>query len=186
MTTTEKCVEIYQQKQMIHHVAQETGLPWHVVYQHLKKAGVLSVETRMVSGSHTDRMGAFYEAEFLKLVPSAQCQNDKQRQYEFDFLVGEAKVEIKSSSSYIAPSGRKHWKFRVFTRGSKTRTADFYVCFGRNDNDDDKNYSVFCFPSEFLHGANVNVSLDGGNEWAQFKIEPDDLQAFFDTITEVE
>lgn len=181
MNQQDKCVEVYKQKLLIHDVAADTGLPWHVVYRHLKKAGALDIQARMVVGSNTDRMGAFYENEFQKLVPEAKCQNDKKRKYLFDFLVGDAKVEIKSSSLYCDPSGRKHWKFQVMTRRTKTRNADYYVCFGRNDNENPDNYTIFCFPVEFLRGGNVNVSLDARNEWAKFKIEPEYLSGFFES-----
>lgn len=186
MTTTERCVEIYGRTQDIGAVVAETGLPWHVAYIHLKKAKALNVEARMVSGSANDRMGAFYESEFRRLVPSARSQNDVKAQNSVDYIVGTAKVEIKSSSLYAHGGGTKHWKFRVFTTKTRTRHADYYVCFGRADADDMKNYQVFLFPSEILTGGNVTVRLDGNNYWSQFKIAPDDLQAFFDTLAEVE
>lgn len=186
MNTTERCAEIYARNQSINEVVAETGLPWHVAYIYLKKAKALNIETRLVSGSANDRMGAWYESEFRRLVPSARSQNDVKAQNSIDYLVGAAKIEIKSSSLYTHGGGTQHWKFRVFCSKTRTRNADYYVCFGRLDAENLKNYALFIFPAELLTGGNVTVRLDGNNYWSQFKIEPDDVQAFFDTLAEVE
>lgn len=183
---TEKCVEIYSRTQDVGAVARETNLLWHIAYIHLKKAKVLNVETRIVSGSPNDRMGAWYEREFARIVPSARSANDRKPQNSFDYLVGEAKVEIKSSSLYEYEKDAPHWKFCVYSRRTKIRTADYYVCFGRQDKTDLNRYIIFLFPAEVLTTGNVTVRLDGRNNWSQFQIEPDDLQAFFDTLAEVE
>ncbi|MGC2239163.1 MAG: hypothetical protein WA584_23610 [Pyrinomonadaceae bacterium] len=180
-TLAEQCVEIYRQKLMIHQVAEETGLPWHVVYRHLKNAGILNIETRLVAGSATDRMGAFYENEFRALVPAAKCENDRKKQFEYDFLVGKAKVEIKSSSLHHHKN-RRYWKFQVYTRSTRMRTADYYVCFGKNPGENPKDYVIFCFPAEFLRGGSVNVSPDVKSEWTEFRINPSDLSAMFEEI----
>lgn len=179
---TEKCAEIYRRGNDINAVALETGLPWHIAYVHLKNAGVLNIETRMVNGGANDRMGAFYESEFQRLVPAAKCRNDFRRQANYDFTVGGLKIEVKSSSLYTAPSGRKHWKFQVMTRKQRLRTADFYVGFGRNRNDDFKDYSIFLYPAEVLRGGNVNVGADGSGEWARYRVSPPHLTEFFDFL----
>jgi hypothetical protein len=186
MNQTEKCVEIYRRNQDIGEVASETGLPWHIAYIHLKRAKVLNIETRLVSGAPNDQMGAWYEREFRRLVPSARSQNDVKAQNKVDYLVGAAKVEIKSSSLYTHGGGMQHWKFRVFSPRTRLRNADYYVCFGRLDTKDLNNYAVFLFPAEVLTVGNVTVRLDGQNLWSQFKIETGELQPFFDTLESFE
>lgn len=179
---SDKFIEIYQEKNLITQVATETGIAWHQVYSHLRKAGAISIETRMVAGSSTERMGAFYENEFRKLVPSAVSQNDFEHQAEVDFVVGKFKVEVKSSSLYRHAGGTEHWKFRVFSRRTRSRASDFYVCFGRLDDKDMNNYAVYLFPAEILTTGNVTVRPDGKNYWSQFRIKPSDLRPFFDGL----
>ena len=181
MDRTQEICDIYRQKLLIHEVAAETGMPWHDVYRHLKNAGVLNIETRLVSGSTTDRMGAFYEKEFSLLVSDAKCQNDITKQFEYDFLVGSAKVEVKSSSRHNYKN-RSYWKFQVYTRSTRRRHADFYVCFGSLDQADLKKYKIFCFPSELLRGGSVNVNTSLSGEWAKFIISPDELTKMFSLI----
>lgn len=182
---TDKYIEIYQQRNLINQVAAETGTPWHETYLHLKKTGAIKLETRMLTGRQTDRMGAFYEFEFRKLVPAAVSQNDICYQSEIDFLVKDFKIEVKSSSLYTHAGGTEHWKFRVFSRRTYTRAADFYVCFGRLDKEDLNNYAIYLFPVEVLTTGNITVRPDGNNHWSGFKISPEDLRTFFDKLSEV-
>lgn len=183
MSNQDKVVEVYKQKLLIHEVAKEMDMPWHVVYRHLKKSGVLDIETRMVSGSVTDRMGAFYENEFRRLVPLAECQNDKRKQFEIDFTVGNAKIDVKSSTLHERGKGRPYWKFEVGKRQSRERVADYYVCFGKNPGEDPRDYVIFCFPFELLRGLSVSVvPSNPKNEWMPYKISPENLTAMFAEI----
>lgn len=181
---SDKFIRIYKEKGLINQVSVETGTAWHQVYVHLKKAGAISIETRMVAGCETDRMGAYYENEFRKLVPSAVSQNDREYNAEIDFIVKNFKIEVKSSSLYSHAGGTKHWKFRVFSRRTRTRVSDFYVCFGRLDAEDMGNYAVYLFPAEILTTGNVTVRPDGKNYWSQFQIEPTELRPFFDSLAD--
>ena len=88
----------YEKHKNLKLAAQEIGIGWQTLYYRLRKQGVSVTGDKLKYGSNTDKIAAFGEQEFLKLIPFSEDQNQKKYQSKFDFLVCGQKVDIKTSN----------------------------------------------------------------------------------------
>lgn len=176
----QRCVEAYRQHQNLKVAAQHVGIPWQTVYVHLRKAGEPVVGNKSEYGSEKDKLAAYGERCFDRLVPEAENQNRKKFQSKIDFLVNGYGVEIKTSRPRLGhkSSSFKRW---AFSMKKQEMIADFVVCMCM----DDSPTLVKCLliPGEIVrHYQNISVSMRGNTKWHEYEVEPESLRQFFLTL----
>lgn len=157
--------------------AQELGMVWQTLYVRLKKQGIPVTGDKSRYGSDKDRLAAFGEQEFIKLVPFAEDQNSKKFQSKFDYLACNQKIDIKTSSLKQGNPrfASRRWAFSV---KKQEFCADFVVCFAITD--EDKNYRVFLIPGELVRNyQTVSISENGKSKWLDYEVKPNELSDFF-------
>lgn len=176
--------DVYAKHMNIGLAAKELGICWQTLYVRLKKQGVKVVGDKLRYGTDRDKLGAYAETIFKKLVPSATDNNLQKFQAKYDFNVFGYKVDVKAgkprqlNKKYSALS----WSFS-FKRQSLI--CDFIVCFCLTEEKEIEH--ILLVPSEFFSGLQtVSVSKDGGSKWLQYAIKPDQLNEFFLSLPKIE
>ena len=167
--------KVYEKHLNLKIAANELNMKWQTLYAKLKKLGVPVVGDKTVYGSEKDRLAAKAEMEFGKLVPEAQNQNKVKFQSTIDFMVGNHKIDVKSSrlnqvSKKFEP---KRWAFSV---KKQEFFADFIVCFAFLDD----YYRVFLIPGELVRNyQTISISPTGNGKWLDYEVQPSELRQFF-------
>lgn len=176
-----KEIEAYRKYRNLKVAAMELNIPWQTLYVHLKKANEPVIGDKLRYGSHRDKIGAFGEAEFRRLVPFATDRNNSGYQAKYDFDVCGLKVDVKTGNLRQLNKRYPHksWSFS-FKR--QALICDFICCFCIED---DKSIAhVLLVPSElFKDLQTVSVSKNGASKWMDYKIEQEDLAKFFLDLT---
>lgn len=172
--------EAYAKHKNLKIAAAELGMPWQTLYVRLKSEGVSVTGDRLRYGSDRDRLGAFAEAEFKRLVPLATDMNEAEFRAKHDFEVSGIKVDVKTSvprqlnKKYPA----KSWSFSF---KKQSLTCDFICCFCLDE--ERAVQRVLVIPKEFFHGLQtVSVSCAGGSKWLDYEIPADQLAEFFASL----
>jgi hypothetical protein len=178
MITTEQCIEAYQKHEQLFAAAEELKIPWQTLYSRLKKAGFSVTGNKSKWGSVKDRFAAQGEAEFKRLVPSAEDQNESQYQSKVDFFVYGIKVDVKSAKSKKSNSNyaSKRWAFSL---KKQIEEADFYVLFCYNE---EGNFLQDCYliPRDMIIGLQtISIPLSSKSKWHCFRIDEETLSDFF-------
>jgi hypothetical protein len=169
MDKTSACVESYRRLKNLKLVGDELGIPWQTVYVHLRKVGEPVNGDKSRYGSDTDRLAAKAEAEFKRLVPWAEDQNERTFQARVDFIVDGFGVDVKSSTKR---AGR--WAFSL---KKQELTADFFVCFAYEQDD---TYACLLVPGDVCRKyQSMSLSATTRTKWWDYQIQPDQLAAFF-------
>lgn len=162
--------------------ASELGVPWQTLYVWLKKEGIKVTGDKLRYGSDRDRLAAFAEDLFKRLVPWAVSRNDLKYQAKWDFDVGSLKVDVKSSmprqlnKKYQA----KSWSFSI---KKQALVCDFICCFCLSE--DKSLRHVLVVPKEFFDGLQtISVSCDGASKWLDYSIQEDQVSSFFSSLQE--
>lgn len=186
-------IEAYLECQDMAAAAQRAGLNMLVAFKILKMSGAMLVSDRLKYGSTGSKMGAMAKIEFSKLVPRARQMNSNSKQHpSFDFLVDGKRVDIKASSLRKSRQGHgAQWTFPLIRSYHQGYGADFYILFcalvGQKLKD---GYDLYVVPVELL-GADeaavkkcitISASNKDGHWLSDFKIEPSELNSFFDDI----
>jgi len=161
------------------------------VYVILKKYK-LSIEERMqMAASSTSILGALGEDQFKKIVPfSVEVNAVINANPAFDFLVGEATVDVKASNLIQRKRGGEkpvgEWLWRLQRHFQSQYGADFYVLFGLYEKDTfDGEYDCYVIPSELLAGikaVRIRNHLKASSPWRDFLIKPEKMREFFQKI----
>lgn len=188
-------IEAYLECQDMAIAARKTGMNMLMAYKILTISGVLLVSDRLKYGSGGSKMGAMAELEFQKLVPISKQMNTNSKQNpQFDFLVGNKKIDVKAASltKDRGKEGAFIWHFNVRRHYQKEFGADFYVFFcalkGQKLID---GYDLYVVPTELMGGEEHGVKTimmresQKQNHWmSDFKIEKDEVLDFFTSIDE--
>jgi hypothetical protein len=173
--------DAYQKHKNLKIAADELGIKWQSLYVKLKAQGINVVGDKLKYGADRDRLGALGEQLFQNLVPYAKNFNDDKFQSKIDFDVNGLKVDVKTSKPR-----QLNKKFKAlswsFSFKKQSLIADFIVCFCL---DEEKNIEhVLLVPNEFFCGLQtISVSRTGASKWLDYKIEPNDLQDFFLSVS---
>lgn len=157
--------------------ADELGMKWQNLYVKLRKLGVAVTGDKARYGSDKDRLAAFAELEFRRIVPFAQCQNEIKYQSKFDFLVGSEKIDIKAANlkQGCKKFAARRWAFSV---KKQEFCADFIVCFAMHDS----GYRIFLIPGELVRNyQTISIAEDKASKgkWLQYEISQSELTEFF-------
>lgn len=168
---------VYNKHKNLKLAAIELGMKWQTLYVQLRNLGIPVTGDKSRYGSDKDRLAAFAELEFKKLVPFAEDQNRIKFQSKFDFLVGKEKVDIKASNEKQGCKNfaAKRWSFSV---KKQEFCADFIVCFAITENA----YKVFLLPGELIRTyqtISISTSPDSKSKWLQYEVTPMELSQFF-------
>lgn len=177
MGVQQACIDAYRKHRNLKLAAVDVGIPWQTVYVHLRSAGEPVMGDKLKYGSDKDRLAARGEQLFLSLVPKAQSHNETMFQSKIDFNVHGYGVDVKTSTLKF---GHKACKLRrwAFSMKKQEMYADFFVCFGLNEQGDNL-VKALLIPGEVVRKyATVSLSERGG-KWDDYSIEPADLNAFF-------
>lgn len=160
--------------------ADELGMKWQNLYVKLRKLGVSVTGDKARYGSDKDRLAAFAEMEFKRLVPFSVNQNEIIFQSKFDFMVGAEKVDIKAAklAQGCKRFSAKRWAFSV---KKQEFCADFIVCFAMTD----EAYRIFLIPGELVRNyqtISIAESEKSKSKWLQYEITQADLSEFFADI----
>jgi hypothetical protein len=90
-------VYAYRKHKNLKLAASELGIAWQTLYVRLKQVNEPVTGDKLRYGNDRDKLAAFAESEFLRLVPSAVNANDFRFQAKYDFNVGDYKVDVKAS-----------------------------------------------------------------------------------------
>lgn len=162
--------------------AKELGVAWQTLYVRLKKLGEPITGDKLRYGSDRDKLGHLAESEFKSLVPFAVDANKLQWQSKYDFDVAGFKVDVKASKprQLNAKYPSKSWSFSF---KKQSLVCDFICCFCMTE--DKLTRHILLVPSEFFKGLQtVSVSCEGDSKWADYRVEPTDLAAFFSSLSE--
>ena len=173
-------IEAYRKHRNLKLAAKELNIPWQTLYVHLKKANEPVIGDKLRYGSHRDKIGAFGEAEFRRLVPFAIDRNSFAHQAKYDFDVLGLKVDVKAGNLRQLNQRYPHksWSFS-FKR--QALICDFICCFCMGD--DRSIVHVLLVPSElFKDLQTVSVTQTGASKWMDYKIEPEELVKFFSDL----
>lgn len=179
-TLTERCVERYRDLKNLKLVGAEIGIPWQTVYVRLKGAGEPVTGDKARYGSETDKLAARAERWFQAMVPHAVDQNNLGFQAKCDFIVGDAKVDVKVSRGRTSKTGVRQW---IFSVKKQEMLADWFVCIALCPKADDLAvFAVLLIPGELArHHTSINLSHKGTfrGKWAQYFAAPDALREVF-------
>jgi hypothetical protein len=170
--------EAYQKHKNLKLAADELGVKWQTLYVHLRQAGVPVLGDKSRYGSDKDRFAAKAEDEFKRLIPGALSQNEIQFQAKIDFLVGNEKVDIKSSSLKYGCKGHPNSMRWSFSIKKQAFCADFLVCFAFLN----EGYRLFLFPGETVRNYQTITIPQKGGKWSGYEINPEELSEFFVTL----
>ena len=166
---------VYEKHKNLKLAANEIGVKWQTLYYHLKENNIPVTGDKSKYGSATDKLAAKAELYFKELIPYAKNNNDYQYQAKVDFMVGNLKVDIKSSELHFSSKKfkSKRWAFSVKKQEFQ---ADFIVAFGyENDN-----VTIFLFPSETIrYFQTVSINPYGKSKWLDYSVTKDELIEFF-------
>lgn len=169
--------QAYEKHKNLKLAAAELGMPWQTLYVKLKEEGVQVTGDKLRYGSDRDRLAAFAEAEFRRLVPLATDMNSSSYQAKHDFEVSGVKVDVKASlprqlnKKYPA----KSWSFSF---KKQSLICDFICCFCMSEGRAVER--VLLVPKEFFQGLQtVSVSCEGQSKWLDYEVPGDQLAAFF-------
>lgn len=179
---TEACIAAYSHLKNLKLVGLETGIPWQSVYVYLKRAGVAVTGDKSRYGSNKDRFAACGEQEFQRLVPAAINLNRETFQSKIDFRVGSLNIDVKASLAHFsnARSQARRW---AFSMKKQEMLADFIVCFGFHN---ETTYALFLLPGEVIRKyQTISIPLSGNSKWLDYKIEPEELAPFFNSLMTV-
>ena len=172
--------DTYQRHMNIGVAAKELGICWQTLYLRLKKQGIPIIGDKLRYGSDRDKLGAYAEALFKKIVPSAVDNNLKKFQAKYDFDVAGHKVDVKAGKprQLNKKFPQLAWSFSF---KKQSLICDFIVCFCLND---DKTINkILLVPKEFFIGLQtVSVSMSGNSKWHDYSVEPKELSEFFQSL----
>ena len=176
--SSDKIKNAYEKHKNLKLAANELGMKWQTLYVQLRKFGIPVTGDKLKYGSDSDRLAARAEIEFGRLVTFAISQNEEKFQAHFDFLVGNEKVDVKSSrlhqGSKRFPALR--WSFSV---KRQEFCANFIVCFAMKE----IGYRILLIPGELVRNyMTISVSEKGKSKWLQYEVTPDELSEFFDDL----
>jgi len=171
----------YEKHKNLKAAALELGIGWQNLYLKLRKAGVQITGDKSRYGSDKDRLAAFAESQFRRIVPFAVSQNDLQWQSRVDFLVGTYKVDIKAARAHRGSQkfSATRWMFSV---KKQEFCADFIVCFALPDN---YQHKIFLLPCELVskyQTVSIPTAHDSKSKWLQYEVSEDGLRGFFEDL----
>lgn len=169
-------IEVYRKHQHLKLAAEELGIPLPTLYWRLQKAGEPVIGNKSKYGSIKDKIGAYGESIFQKMIPHAKNQNKVAFQSKFDFLVNDHKVDVKSSMLRFSNKKAKtrRWAFSMKRQES---TADYIICLGFDDN---KSLTKILFiPGGIIRFYSTISLSESGGKWNDYTISEGDLIEFF-------
>lgn len=165
----------YEKHKNLKVAADEIGMGWQNLYYHLKRNGIEVVGDKSKYGSDSDKLAYKAEQYFQKIVPFASNNNNSKFQSKVDFMVGDLKVDVKSSKLNLASNSFKSKRW-AFSLKKQELIADFFVCIGYEDED----VTIFLFPSEIIKNyQTISINPYGKSKWHQYEINEFDLLDFF-------
>lgn len=176
----DKMISLYSSIKNLKIVAKELDIPWQTVYWHLKKEGVSVTGNKSVYGCIKDRIAVIGEGMFRKSFPMAEDQNELSYQPEFDFVLNDLKIDIKTSFPRDMKSRGKTQLFRWGFNTRRQQSADYIVCYCLQGTIDEYVLEhILLLPKEFIEGMQtVSVSCKGRSKWLDFKVTEDELIDF--------
>lgn len=172
--------QAYEKHKNLKIAAAELGIPWQTLYVRLKREGVAVSGDKARYGNDKDRLAAWAEAEFQRLVPMAVNMNDAEWQAKHDFEIAGVKVDVKSSMPRQL-NKRFPGKSWSFSFKKQSMTCDFICCFCLRD--DRSLAHLLVVPQEFFRGIQtVSVSCAGNSKWLDYAIPADQLSEFFSSL----
>ena len=183
----DKMISLYSEDQNLKIVASKLDIPWQTVYWWLKKEGISVTGNKSKYGCLKDRIGVIGENMFKEVFPDAVDQNKLSFQPEFDFLLKDFKLDVKTSfprdMKCRNSSGVKYrWGFNT----RRQQEADFIIGYCLTGNVDDwKLEHIMLIPNEFLQEIQtISISCDQRtrSKWMDFKVEEHELIEFLNSF----
>ena len=176
----EEMKSLYAEHQKLHTVGDMMSIPWQTVYWWLKKEGVSVTGNKSKYGGKSDQTALIGERLFSSLGTDAVDQNKLYHQPKYDFLLGNVKIDVKTSfiKDDQSRSGNinKRWAFNT----KKGQEADYLVCYCLSG--DLSSYEVvkiLLIPKEFIEGMQcISVSINK-SKWGGFEVNESGLFSFF-------
>lgn len=175
----ENAIEVYLKHKHLKLAADELGMKWQTLYVWLKKAGIQVIGDKSKYGSDKDKLASHAENLFQQLVPNAVNQNESKFQSKIDFMVGDKKIDVKSSNlnKGMKNSDSKRWSFSV---KKQEFIADFLVCFAFINGSDI--YKLLLIPSELISKYQTITVSSSKSKWLDYEISPNELKNFFEEV----
>ena len=173
------CIESYARLKNLKLVAAEIRVSWSTVYLWLREAGVAVSGDKARYGSDKDRLAASAEAEFQRLVPFAENQNDGKFQSKVDFKVHSLSVDVKAAHLVQGMKRSPNsWRW-AFSVKKQELSADFIACFAYTDSA----YRLLLIPGELVRNyQTIALSQNVASKWWDYEVQPNDLSSFFNSL----
>ena len=176
----EQMKSLYSEHQRLHTVGDILNIPWQTVYWWLKKEGVVVTGNKEKHGGNTDQIALIGERLFAKVSEKAVDQNKLMFQPKFDYLLGELKLDVKTSflRSQSSRNGKVNlrWSFSC----KKQQEADYIICYclsGELNKFVVEN--ILLIPNEFIQGMQTISVSPRNSKWLEFKVTEQELKQFF-------
>ena len=178
MTQQSREAAAYEKHKNLKIAADEIGIPWGVLYTRLRKQGVAVTGDKSRYGAPRDKFAAASEALFQRLVPSASNMNDTKFQAHCDFEIGGLKIDVKAATPRHQTKGSASLRWAFLLR-KQTQTSDFICCLCFKE-DGQTLEKMLLIPKEIYGGIQtVSFPCRGGGKWADYEMNPEELNDFF-------
>ncbi len=178
--TIEKMKTLYSEHQKLQTVGDILNIPWQTVYWWLKKEGVSVTGNKEKHGGTKDQIALIGEKLFAKINDKAVDQNKLMFQPRFDYLLGDLKLDVKTSflRDQRSKSGKVNlrWAFNC----KKQQEADYLICYCLSG--DLNNYvveNILLIPNEFIQDMQTVSVSPKTSKWLDFEVSEDELRKFF-------
>lgn len=179
-SVVEQMKSLYSEHQRLHTVGDILNIPWQTVYWWLKKEGVSVTGNKQKHGGDKDQIALIGEALFAEVCTKAVDQNKLMFQPKFDYLLGELKLDVKTSFLRSQSSRNGNINLRWSFNCRKQQEADYLICYclsGETDNPIVEN--ILLIPNEFIQGMQTISVSPRKSKWLEFKISVQELTNFF-------
>jgi len=179
-STIEQMKSLYSEHQRLHTVGNLLNLPWQTVYWWLKKEGVSVTGNKEKHGGLKDQIALIGERLFSEVTTKAVDQNKLHFQPKFDYLLGDLKLDVKTSflRDQCSKTGKVNLRWAFNCR--KQQEADYIICYclsGELGNHSVEN--ILLIPNEFIHNLQTISVSPRKSKWLDFKVSKEELKEFF-------
>ena len=163
--------------------SKEINIPWQTVYWWLKREGIEVTGDKARYGGKTDRIGIIGESLFAASCNKAINQNILKFQADCDFIIGNTKIDIKTSflQTYMSRGRPENLCYRWAFNPNYKSDIDYMVCYClEGDVDNYKVQNILLIPQEVIYGKQTVSVSKIKSKYFDFKISEEELIEFFD------
>ena len=176
----EEMKSLYLEHQKLHTVGDIMSIPWQTVYWWLKKEGVAVTSNKEKHGGMADQIAVIGEKLFNATVVHAVDQNKLQFQPKYDYLLGDLKLDVKTSFLRDGQSKSGKVNLRWMFNCRKQQEADYLICYCLSGSVEDyKIENILLVPNEFIQELQTISVSPRKSKWLKFSISEKDLKEFF-------